>query len=235
MKKLICILLLFLLPLCAYSESTLTVTAEAVGSQYTVEGYPQTLYRLTVANASGKTVQALYAFAEIDREDLLVQEMADVNFDGHDDLVLMTRLGASNACYVFFLWDEARGQFSTAGTPAVWNYTLYPEKALLLSHANNGFAGILHESTVYGWENGTLKPLRSVAWETYLESRYDFGDGSYTYTEYSDDSRIVETYTVYGDGGDNAQQTFVFPTESYRDMSFYSAREAAENEFLGLN
>lgn len=232
MKKLICILLLFLLPLCAYSESTLTVTAEAVGSQYTVEGYPQTLYRLTVANASGKTVQALYAFAEIDREDLLVQEMADVNFDGHDDLVLMTRLGASNACYVFFLWDEAQGRFSSSSTPALWNYALFPEKQLLFSHTNNGSAGLLHESAVYGWEDGTLTRLRSVVWDTYQESGYDFGDSSYTYTEMRDESRIAETYAVCD--GASEPQTQIFAAESYRDASFFAAREDAEYAFLGL-
>ncbi len=234
MKKLICMLcvLLMISPACAEAPSV-SVAIEAVGSQYSTEGEKCTLDRITVTDsATGKVVQELYAFVSYLPNENGLLKLDDVNFDGHPDLTLLTIMGASNECRQFFLWDEARGQFSTNSTPAVWNYSLLPEKELVLSRANNGWAGLLHESRVYRWEMGELILLRSVVWDTYIENTFAGEGGTWTSTQFGDNSRVVETYTVYGDN--YQQQTYTFNADAYQEQDFFNARSAVENEFLRL-
>ena len=86
----------------------------------------------------------------------------DVNFDGHDDVVVFIIRGASNFFTEFFVWDD--GQYVYAQHPGleygICNYQLYPEYGVVHSGANNGYAGALHEDVLMRWEGNKLRVIR---------------------------------------------------------------------------
>lgn len=108
-------------------------------------------------------------------------KLEDVNFDGHADVVAFTAMGASNFFCEFFVWEN--GRYVRAEHPGIsyglCNYQLYPEKGLVHSGANNGFAGALHEDCLFRWEGSTLRLIRRAVSEEWTESFFD-GD---TYTQ----------------------------------------------------
>ena len=161
--------------------------------------------------------------------------LEDVNFDGREDLVVTTMIGASNACYTFFLWDDAQGTFRHFGGEEVWNYQLYPAQKMIFSLGTSGWAGLLHESIVYGWdqEGRHLDRLRSSVWDTLVETTYEENGpiGSMIYTQRYDDTVIVETYTDYETG---KMITFSNATADYDDQQFAAGRFLYEDEFLRL-
>lgn len=95
----------------------------------------------------------------------------DVNFDGHDDVVITTVRGASNFLVEFYVWQD--GQYVYANQGGVYdslcNYALYPELGLVFSGSNNGHAGSLHENVLYAWDGTQLKMLRKAVSEEYTE------------------------------------------------------------------
>ena len=87
----------------------------------------------------------------------------DVNFDGHDDLVFLITLGASNGFFEFYVWDD--GQYVLAGHNALNdnglpNFELYPEQELVVTNHQIGWAGLLHEKHIFRWEGNDLKLVR---------------------------------------------------------------------------
>lgn len=91
--------------------------------------------------------------------------MEDVNFDGVDDVVVLTSFGASNAFYEFYVWDGAQYTLATRNQgldTGLANYQLYPQQGLVLSHANNGLAGLAHETDIFRWEGTSLTLVRSA-------------------------------------------------------------------------
>lgn len=122
----------------------------------------QAIYRYTTSNG-----QELYFVADAMEEPVV--QMEDVNFDGTDDVVITTRMGASNAYDDFYVWD---GQQYVYATPdglsgsGLANYSLDAEKGYVLSHANNGLAGLECEVGIYRWEGLELKPVRVLRAET---------------------------------------------------------------------
>lgn len=100
----------------------------------------------------------------VSREDewATVQE-EDVNFDGHDDLIFLITLGASNGFFEFWVWDD--GQYVLAGRNALNdnglpNFTLYPEQGLVATYHQMGWAGLLNEQHIFRWEGNNLKLVR---------------------------------------------------------------------------
>ena len=100
----------------------------------------------------------------VSREDewATVQEK-DVNFDGHNDLVFLITLGASNGFFEFYVWDD--GQYVLAGRNHLFdlglgNYELDEENGYVISHYSNGWAGLLHEKHIFRWEGNDLKLVR---------------------------------------------------------------------------
>ena len=87
------------------------------------------IYRCTAPNG-----QEVYFVAE-----LPTVWMEDVNFDGTDDIVVLSQLGASNAYYDLYVWD---GEQYVYATPygGLANYMLDADKGYLISSANNGLA-----------------------------------------------------------------------------------------------
>ena len=166
-------------------------------------------------------------------EDQGVCEMQDVNYDGHDDLVIVTMAGASNAAYTFYLWNEETGAFEWFGGEDVWNYQLYPAQRFLLSHSTNGWAGLLHKDTVYAWDAAgkVLSPVRSSEWDTLTEVTTETNGDYMRMQEIYDDSVLVETYIDYVNGTD---ESVSFPTAQYDDPTFMAQRFLEESNFLQL-
>ena len=100
-------------------------------------------------------------FTSIEEEPFIRTE--DVNFDGQDDLVVLTVLGASNAYFEFFVWSGE--SYVMARHPGqdygLCNYTL-DERGYVVSHVSNGLAGALFEETIFAWEGTGLRPIRTM-------------------------------------------------------------------------
>lgn len=117
--------------------------------------------------------------------------MRDVNFDGQEDLIVMTSMGASNFFCEFFVFDN--GQYVQAEHNglggSLCNYELYPESGIVGSHANNGYAGALHEYYLFRWEGTNLRLIRRGSSEELTET--EFGDEAYTVTTHRNRLHIV--------------------------------------------
>lgn len=125
--------------------------------------------------------QTLY-FTAIEKKPRI--KMEDVNFDGVSDIVVFTAMGASNHFCEFFVCQD--GQYRMAehygADEGLCNYQLMPEKGLVVTHANNGSAGALHEKWIFRWEDGNLELVRRAVAEELTE------------TEWKQDRYITTTY-----------------------------------------
>lgn len=155
----------------------------------------QAIYRYTASNG-----QELYFVADAMEEPVV--QMEDVNFDGTDDVVITTRMGASNAYDDFYVWD---GQQYVYATPdglsgsGLANYGLDADRGYVWTQANNGMAGLECEYGVYRWQGTELAPVRVLRAET--SSRWqDSPDGSYSFAIVYDNRILRATVTDYPDG-----------------------------------
>ncbi len=119
----------------------------------------------------------------------------DVNFDGYSDLVITTTFGASNYFCEFFVFDGS--QYVRVAHPFMeygfCNYRLYPQQRMVGSHANNGYAGALHEDILLRWEGTQLKMVRRAVADTTAEDEY-YGD-RFVSTSYAE--RVTVTIRDY--------------------------------------
>ncbi len=127
-------------------------SAEVVGR--TGEGY---IHRYTADNG-----QDIYFVST--SEEPLVETGVDVNFDGHADLAVVTALGASNAFYEFYLWNNGTYEYAVRETDEIVNYTLMDGK-YLVSRSNDGQAGMLFHAQVCVWDGNVLKLVRAMTSE----------------------------------------------------------------------
>lgn len=101
----------------------------------------------------------------------------DVNFDGRDDIVILTISGASNGWFKFFVYDKARDEYvyarHTGDDAGIVNYAAYPEYGIIASHGNNGNAGLLHVTNLYRWEGNELRLIRSATSDEWSESSFE--------------------------------------------------------------
>ena len=101
----------------------------------------------------------------------------DVNFDGRDDIVILTISGASNGWFKFFVYDKARDEYvyarHTGDDAGIVNYVAYPEYGIIASHGNNGNAGLLHVTNLYRWEGNELRLIRTATSDEWSESSFE--------------------------------------------------------------
>lgn len=154
----------------------------------------------------------------------------DVNFDGHNDVVITTVRGASNFWVEFYVWQD--GQYVYANQAGVYdglcNYMLYPELGLVYSGANNGNAGALHANKLFRWNGTQLQLLRSAVSEDYVEM-VDTPEG---FSMVYDLSRLhvrVWDYSVDKYGGTLVYET-VFAHDQLQDGESYQRLFAGEQE-----
>lgn len=110
----------------------------------------------------------------------------DLNFDGYNDLLLLSGAGARNVFQAFSLWDSQTNQFRPVETACNWNretekydaeirqlelcnVELIPEKKYLYSSVQDGFQ--YRRDVYWGWES------QYGITERFLWDVYDAGDG----------------------------------------------------------
>ena len=110
-------------------------------------------------------------------------KLEDVNFDGHEDVVSLVAMGASNFYAEFFVYNPTTDVYTLAthyDTDAgICNYQLYPELGIVESYASNGNAGLLHVAKLYCWNGDNLQLIRSAVSDEWMEDSFE---GS-TYTQ----------------------------------------------------
>lgn len=131
------------------------------------EGMNGYIHRYTAPNG-----QELYFNAY---EEVPIFEMKDVNFDGMEDLVVITGRWAKCDTVLFYVYDPAEGYVlvcETARDEGLMNYVLYPEYGLVGTSIANGNAGLLHITNLYRWEGNQLKLIRSAVSDEWEESSF---------------------------------------------------------------
>ena len=113
--------------------------------------------------------QELYFNAYVEEP---VLELEDVNFDGMEDLVVITGRWAKSDTALFYVYDPAEGYVlvrETARDEGLMNYVLYPEYGLVGTSISNGNAGLCYEECLYRWEGNDLECIRRAYGEEYTE------------------------------------------------------------------
>ena len=165
MKRLLAMLMVLLL--CAPA---------AMAAETTILGYmPDCEYIHQYLAPNGQ----LLWFTAAEKEPCI--QMDDVNFDGWDDIAVMTVSGATNAWYTFFIYDNVRDVYTHVSHDGaeIINYTTYPQYGIIASYGKNGSAGLLHVSSLYRWEGNRLRQIRSSVSDEWSETTFE-GD---TYTQ----------------------------------------------------
>ena len=161
-----------------YMRTELLSEAEVPSHETTILGY--TADRCYIHQYNAPNGQKIYFTATEDEVNLTFQ---DVNFDGIEDIVVLTALGASNFFSEFFVYDTEIGEYVRAVTDSseerLCNYQLYPEYGVVATQTNVGYAGALHVRNLYRWEGNDLRLIRSAVSDEWTEETFD---GS-TYTQ----------------------------------------------------
>lgn len=178
----------------------LTITVTDTGERHE-EMLRQNVLQVSVEAQDGSFAQQfIYHSSELPQFDRAVPmaRLEDLNFDGSNDLVLLTAQGARNVFTALSLWDEEAGQFRPVEQHHAWeterkalalentqlelcNYELLPEEKLIYSAVADGYRFLT--STVYGWDGRYGLSLKAVA------DVYDAGPGL-----------IGETVVLYATG-----------------------------------
>ena len=164
--------------------------------------------RVVGETADGAYIQALEApngqllyFTSLEQKPMI--KMEDVNFDGISDIVMFVARGASNDFCEFFLSDGKT--YHRAQHPGmdqgICNYQLIPDKECLVSYANNGSAGALHEKAIFRWKgHHQLKLIRRAISQELTET--DWQDDRFTITTYTEKLHLsIRDYTTGEAGG----------------------------------
>ena len=182
-----------------------TILSEATG-----EGY---IHQYIAPNG-----KAIYFTAELAEPYIT---FADVNFDGREDIVIMTVSGASNSWFKFFVYDKVRDEYvyvRHAGDAAgLINYELYPAYGIVGSRGSNGYAGALHVMNLYRWDGTDLKIIRTATSDEWAESTFE--DDVYTQIIRGDLLHItVRDYTNGYEGTVLFDQVIPMEAIEYRDI-----------------
>ena len=107
--------------------------------------------------------------------------LMDLNFDGYNDLVLLTAQGAQNVYYAFSLWDVEQHHFRPVHRDCVWlreemrfsdelvqielcNPELFPEQRMLLSADPDGF---YYTREIFYMFDGSYHLTPKYIWDVY--------------------------------------------------------------------
>lgn len=181
MKKRLCSLLLVLLLLPAAAPAEVVGREGMYGDEY--------IHRIEAPNG-----QALYYLS---KEEEAFVTYRDVNFDGMEDIVVISSQGASNTWFFFFVWDGenyVRAGWDAGDDTGLPNYELLAGDGLVLASCNDGWAGGLHHRWLYRWEGTDLRLVRSAVSEEYQEMAVDGQTGAVVTTTYNDrmSVRVIE-------------------------------------------
>ena len=127
----------------------------------------------------------------------------DLNFDGYNDLLLLSGAGARNVFHAFSLWDSQTNQFRPVETACNWNQEtekydaeirqlelcnveLIPEKKYLYSSVQDGYR--YRRDICWGWES------RYGITERFIWDVYDAGDGVMGESLYQFGTQVVRLW-----------------------------------------
>lgn len=141
--------------------------------------------------------------------------LEDVNFDGVDDIVVLTANGATNAFFEFFVWDGSQYVWAWHWEPdyGLCNYALDP-RGYVVCHGHNGMAGALFEDFILAWDGPALTPVRKMVSEEKTE--FTFTDELYTVVTYQNALHIQ----VYDYASGNSWETDATLDDFMRDGFF---------------
>lgn len=136
------------------------------------------------------------------REEEAGMRIEDVNFDGVNDIVVPTALGASNLFCAFFVWDGeeyVRATYNAGDDAGLANFELYPELGLVYTDSDEGSAGALHQRCLYRWEGTELRCVRMAIAEEYTQWEFDEETGISTTVLDNDRIHVRVIETVYSE------------------------------------
>ncbi len=146
----------------------------------------------------------------------------DMNFDGYNDLMLLSAAGARNVFHTFSLWDSRTNRFRPVEAGCNWNreterfdsgigqlelcnVELIPEKKQLYSSVQDGYR--YRRDICYGWES------QYGITERFIWDIYDAGDGLIGESLYQFGSQVVRLWDeqypedwYYGQDGVSAER-----------------------------
>ena len=137
-----------------------------------------------VFSENGELLQSFTYFSNESPEydDVIALVMAkDLNFDGYNDLMLLSAAGAQNVYYAFSLWDVEAKQFRPVYRDCIWlreearfsdeavqielcNPELFPEQKMLLSSDPDGFYYIRE---IFYMFDGSYHLTPKYIWDVY--------------------------------------------------------------------
>ena len=137
-----------------------------------------------VFSENGELLQSFTYFSNESPEydDVIALVMAkDLNFDGYNDLMLLSAAGAQNVYYAFSLWDVEAKQFRPVYRDCIWlreearfsdeavqielcNPELFPEQKMLLSSDPDGFYYIRE---IFYMVDGSYHLTPKYIWDVY--------------------------------------------------------------------
>ena len=148
----------------------------------------------------------------------------DVNFDGIQDIVAFTVMGASNASAEFFVYEPYGGAYVRAETKGadnrLCNYQLLPQQGLVVTWTNYGHAGATHEYCIYRWVGTELELLRSA--ESDMLTEESSTATAYTETTYTDIYHIVVRDFTWGGYDDAIIWEATVSREEYETLDIYT-------------
>ena len=127
----------------------------------------------------------------------------DLNFDGYNDLMLLSAAGARNVFHAFSLWDNRTNQFRQVEVDCNWNreterfdpeikqlelcnVELIPDKKYLYSSVQDGYR--FRRDIYWGWES------QYGITERFIWDVYDAGDGLIGESLYQFGSQVVRLW-----------------------------------------
>lgn len=121
----------------------------------------------------------------VSREPEPYVRMEDVNFDGVDDVIVTTFIGASNFGVVFFVWDgEAYVPVTPPGEEVLMNYNLRPQLGLVETGVSEGPGGVMSTRKIWRWRGTELELMRTASGSEVTATTID-GDIMTTVTDRS--------------------------------------------------
>ena len=214
MKKRLCSLLLVLLLLPAAALAEVVGREGMYGDEY--------IHRIEAPNG-----QALYYLS---KEEEAFVSYRDVNFDGMEDIVVISSQGASNTWFLFFVWDGenyVRAGWDAGDDTGLPNYELLAGEGLVLASCNDGWAGGLHHRWLYRWEGTDLRLVRSAVSEMDQETAIDAQAGTIV-TTVRNNRMSVRVTEPDGQGGYRVLwEGIVTEEQAANDPQAFSQEEAA--------
>jgi hypothetical protein len=124
-------------------------------------------------SAGGKTVARLPVkeMMPVGKDETVFFGPEDINFDGYQDVLLVTEKGTANANAEYWLYDLQTKSFRYLSKYPLFKVDRAHKR--LTTYERGGNAGLLYEAKAYEWRNGQLTLVR--------EEKQDAGEKPRTY------------------------------------------------------